>query len=222
MKKILTGLFIILFFVNLSAADNVDKFKNKIGSFTAKINKGEVELNWKIYNPANLNKYKLESKQSGNTLYNTLTEIVFSNFRKKEENDSLTSYYYTFSTNPEENGVYFYKLSVYDIFNKVVASEEIKIGITGVPEIKLDQNSPNPFNPTTTISYQVLIPAKVRLIVYSLTGQFVDELINDFQSPGTYSIEFNANKYSELSSGIYFYKLETNYTSDIKKMIFTK
>ncbi|MCB0726449.1 MAG: T9SS type A sorting domain-containing protein [Ignavibacteriae bacterium] len=222
MKNLLTGIFIFVLLSNLSMADNVDKFKNKITSFTAKINKAEVELNWAISNPANLNKYKIESKTSGSALYNSLTEVVFSNFRKKEETDSLSTYYYTFSDNPDENGVYFYKLSVYDIFNKIVASEEIKIGIAGVPEIKLNQNSPNPFNPSTLISYQVLVPTKVRCIVYSLTGQFVDELLNAFQSPGTYSIEFNANKYSELSSGIYFYKIETNYTSDIKKMIFTK
>ncbi|HMQ67872.1 MAG TPA: T9SS type A sorting domain-containing protein [Ignavibacteria bacterium] len=222
MKKLLTGIFIVILFSNLSAADSVDKFKNKIGSFTAKINKAEIELNWTIINPANLNKYKIESKKSGNEIYNSLTEIVFLNFRKKEETDTLSAYYYTFSDNPDENGVYYYKLSVYDIFNKVVASEEIKMGITGVPEIKLNQNSPNPFNPSTLISYQVLVPTKVRCSVYSLTGQFVDELLNAYQSPGTYSIEFNANKYSELSSGIYFYKLETNYTSDIKKMIFTK
>lgn len=225
MRKLLislTWIVLILFSTRSATADNSDKIKNKIGSFTAKINKGEVELNWKIFNPSDLNKYKIESKKSGNELYNSLSEIIFSNFRKKEDSDTLSAYYYTFSDHPEVNGVYFYKLSVYDIFNKVVESEEIKIGISDVPEIKLNQNSPNPFNPTTTITYQVLVPSKVKLVVYSLTGQFVDELLDAFQSSGTYSVEFNANKYNEISSGIYFYKLETNYTSDIKKMILTK
>lgn len=219
---LLTWIVLVLISNRSAIADNSDKIKNKIGSFTAKINKGEVELNWKIFNPANLNKYKIESKKSGSELYNSLSEIIFSNFRKKEDSDTLSAYYYTFSDHPEENGVYFYKLSVYDVLNKVVESEEIKIGISNVPEIKLNQNNPNPFNPTTTITYQVLVPSKVKLVVYSLTGQFVDELLDAFQSPGTYSVEFNANKYNEISSGIYFYKLETNYTSDIKKMIFTK
>lgn len=222
MKYLISTILIIFLLFNIASAGNADKLKNKIGSFTAKIIKGEVELNWKILNPANLNKYKIESKKSGNELYNSLTEIVFSNFRKKDETDTLSTYYYTFSDNPEENGVYFYKLSVYDIFNKVVETSEIKIGITSVPEIKLEQNSPNPFNPTTKITYQVLVPTNVKLVVYSLTGQFVDNLLDAFQSPGTYSVEFNASKYNEISSGIYFYKLETNYTSDIKKMIFTK
>ncbi len=222
MKNLITLILIIIFLSNSVSATCADISKNKIGSFTAKINQGEVELNWRIDDPANLNKYKIESKKSGNEIYGSLTEIVFSNFRKKEISDSLSSYFYTYSDNPKENGVYFYKLSVLDIFNKVVASEEIKMGISGVPEIKLNQNSPNPFNPTTIITYQVLIPTKVKLSVFSLTGQYVDELLDTYQSPGSYSIEFNASKYNELSCGIYFYKLETNYTSDIKKMIFTK
>ncbi|HMS64719.1 MAG TPA: T9SS type A sorting domain-containing protein, partial [Ignavibacteria bacterium] len=106
--------------------------------------------------------------------------------------------------------------------NKGILEEEIKVGITEVPEFKLNQNNPNPFNPTTLISYKILVPTNVKLHVFSLTGKYVDILVDGFQTPGIYSVEFNTSKYSELSSGIYFYKLETNYTSDIKKMIFTK
>lgn len=222
MKTFSKAVLFILIVCSYSRAEGDDKISNQIGSFTAKIKGGEVELNWKIINPSNLNKFKVENKKAGEELYISLTDVLFSNFRKKEDNDSVTSYYYTYSDKPLENGVYFYKVSAYDVFNKVVTSEEIKLGITEVPEFKLNQNNPNPFNPSTTITYQLLIPTKVSLKVYSLTGQFVDLLVDAFQTPGTYSIEFNTSKYNEMSSGIYFYKLETNYSSDIKKMIFTK
>lgn len=222
MKIFCKAILLILLLCNFSRAESDDKISNKIGSFTAKIKGGEVELNWIVMNPGNLNKCKIENKKAGSELYNSLTDVLFSNFRKKEDNDSVTAYYYTYSDKPQENGVYFYKLSVFDIFNKVVASEEIKIGITEVPEFNLHQNNPNPFNPSTVITYQLLIPANVKLKVYSLTGQVVDILVDAFQTPGSYSIDFNTGKYAEMSSGIYFYKLETNYTSDIKKMIFTK
>ncbi len=217
-----TYVLIAAMFFLLAGDCLAENIVNKIGSFTAKIKKGEVELNWSIVNPGNLYKFKIENKKIGTELYNPLSEVLFSNFRKKEESDSATVYYYTNSDKPQENGVYFYKLNVLDISNKVVASEELKIGITEVPEFKLKQNNPNPFNPSTTISYQILVPTHVKLSVYTLTGQLVDLLVDAFQTPGSYNVEFNTSKYSEISSGIYFYKLETQYTSDIKKMIFTK
>lgn len=226
MKKMIFGSQVFIFILMLPAfvvlAENSDNVSNKISGFTAKIKGGEVELNWQIINPVNLYKFKIENKKSGTEIYNSLTDVLFSNFRKKENEDSAVVYYYTYTDKPEENGVYFYRLNVYDISNNVAASEEIKIGITEVPEFKLNQNNPNPFNPTTKISYQILVPTQVKLKVYSLTGKFVDVLVDSYQTPGMYSIDFNAGLYSEMSSGIYFYKMETNYTSDIKKMIFTK
>jgi Secretion system C-terminal sorting domain len=222
MKLICKAILFILLFNIISKAEGDDRISNKIGSFTARIKGGEVELNWSIINPSNLYKFKIENKKSGTELYNSLTEVLFANFRKKEESDSTVSFYYTYIDTPQENGVYFYKVTVYDISNKVVESEEIKLGITEVPEFKLQQNNPNPFNPSTTITYTLLIPTEVKLRVYNLTGQFIDILVDGFQTPGTYSVNFNTAKYSEISSGIYFYKLETKYTSDIKKMIFTK
>lgn len=213
--------FIILIALQANAQENKE-FSNKIADYSALINKGEVNLSWGIINPVNVYKFRIEVKKAGTESYNFLTEVLFTNFRKKENSDSLTVFYYTFVNNPEENGVYYYKISTFESGNRVLSSEEIKVGITEVPEFKLNQNNPNPFNPSTVISFKILVPTNVKLSVYSLTGQYVDVLLDEFKNPGTYSVEFNTSMYHELSSGIYFYKLETNYTSDIKKMIFTK
>ena len=72
------------------------------------------------------------------------------------------------------------------------------------------------------ISYEILVPTSVKISVFTLTGQLVDVLVDGFQTQGSYSVTFNASKYSEISSGIYFYKLESDYSSDIRKMIFAK
>lgn len=221
--KILSKILLLIIFITSGVkAENDQNAVNMIGDFTAKIKKGEVNLNWRIINPGSLYKFKIENKKTGTEIYSSLSDILFANFRKKEETDSVSSYYYTYTDKPQENGVYYYKVSAYDVNNKVVSFEEIKVGITEVPEFKLHQNNPNPFNPYTVITYIVLVPTEVKLEVYSLTGQFVDVLVDGFQNPGTYNVDFNAGKYAQMSSGIYFYKLETNYTSDIKKMIFTK
>ena len=73
-------------------------------------------------------------------------------------------------------------------------------------KINLIQNYPNPFNPTTTIEFSLPKTTKVNLSVFDVTGKMVANLVNEEKTPGTYSIMFNG---SQLTSGIYFYKLET-------------
>lgn len=220
--KIYSIILIIFALVFSLKAEDKDINNNRIANYTAVIKNGEVNLNWKIDNPVNLYKFKIEIKKAGTENYNFVADILFANFRKKEVTDTMSSYNYFYSHTPEENGVYFYKLSAFDNFNRSDISEELKIGITEVPEFKLHQNNPNPFNPSTVITFSILVPTNVKIEVYSLTGKYVDLLVDGFKNPGTYSIEFNTSKYSDISSGIYFYKLETNYSSDIKKMIFAK
>ncbi|MBV6477490.1 MAG: hypothetical protein HGGPFJEG_00229 [Ignavibacteria bacterium] len=222
MKKRILTTSLLLFLISSAYAQVTNTNTNISGYFTAVINKGEVNLNWKILNPENLYKFVIETKKSGSEEFEKLSEILFANFRKKVNEDSALAYFYFYSHKPEENGVYFYRLSAMDISNKAIFTDELKLGITEVPEFKLFQNNPNPFNPSTIINYEVLIATNVKISVYNLTGKFVDVLVDGFQTPGSYTVEFNTTNYSDISSGIYFYKLETNYTSDIKKMIFTK
>jgi hypothetical protein len=82
---------------------------------------------------------------------------------------------------------------------------------------KLEQNYPNPFNPATKIRYQIIDNnSNVRLTVFDITGKQVAELVNQKQEHGYYEAAFDAG---ELSSGIYFYKLETEKFTEAKKMV---
>lgn len=90
-------------------------------------------------------------------------------------------------------------------------------------EFSLSQNYPNPFNPTTTIKYTVAIgealnvsPTPVSFKVFDTLGRQVATLVNKIMSPGTYEVQFNG---SNLSSGIYFYRLIAGSYSQTKKMI---
>lgn len=84
----------------------------------------------------------------------------------------------------------------------------------------LAQNFPNPFNPTTMISFSIPQQSAVTLKVYDMTGKLIANLIsNETRTEGTYSYEFDG---SRLASGIYFYKLDAGKYSDIKKMILVK
>ncbi|RPI16506.1 MAG: T9SS C-terminal target domain-containing protein [Ignavibacteriae bacterium] len=83
----------------------------------------------------------------------------------------------------------------------------------------LQQNFPNPFNPTTVISYNIPEAGNVKLTVYDITGREVMTLANEFMQAGKYTAEFNA---SDLASGIYIYKIEAGSFTDVKKMLLVK
>jgi hypothetical protein len=82
------------------------------------------------------------------------------------------------------------------------------------------QNYPNPFNPNTKITYTLQSNGKVRLSVYDLLGREVAILVNnERKTAGKYEVIFNA---LNLSSGIYFYKLQTRSYVETKKMVLLK
>ncbi|MFZ1290955.1 MAG: T9SS type A sorting domain-containing protein [Melioribacteraceae bacterium] len=99
-------------------------------------------------------------------------------------------------------------------------------------EFKLEQNFPNPFNPTTTIKYSILSNdksemsnvkthsyASLQLIIYDVLGNEIAILVNEKQNAGNYEIEFDGTK---LSSGIYYYELSFGNFRKVKKMVLLK
>ncbi len=117
-------------------------------------------------------------------------------------------------TPTNKTGIYLFTLR-----DSVTAVSEEKF--TMLPEnFKLEQNFPNPFNPTTNIRYELPVRTRVQLKIFDLTGREVAVLVNGVQTAGKYNIKFNANK---LASGIYFYRLTTvNGFFAVKKMILLK
>lgn len=86
-------------------------------------------------------------------------------------------------------------------------------------DIALHQNFPNPFNPSTVISYSVSNEAPVRISVYDMLGRQVAVLVNEMRVPGHYQVNFDA---SELSSGIYLYRLDVGSHSISRRMTLVK
>jgi hypothetical protein len=83
----------------------------------------------------------------------------------------------------------------------------------------LEQNYPNPFNPTTTIRFALPTSSDVSLKVYDALGNEVMSLVNGFKNAGSHSVEMNA---SNLSSGVYFYKLQAGNFVATKKLTLIK
>jgi hypothetical protein len=113
-----------------------------------------------------------------------------------------------------------------DAFAAILKFHSTTTEVDGKPEklpagFKLNQNYPNPFNPSTVISYRLAASGNVKLKIYDTLGRKVRTLVDSFQSAGEHSITWNAtdNSSNPVSSGIYFYKMETNGMSFQKKMI---
>jgi photosystem II stability/assembly factor-like uncharacterized protein len=83
----------------------------------------------------------------------------------------------------------------------------------------LGQNYPNPFNPTTTIRFTIPSDGFVRLTVFNTIGEKVETLVNELKNAGEYNVHFDA---SQLTSGIYFYRLEAGTFVETKKMLLLK
>ena len=88
-----------------------------------------------------------------------------------------------------------------------------------VTKYSLEQNYPNPFNPSTTIKFAIPANEFVKITIFDMSGREVQLLVNENLTAGVYEADFNG---ANLSSGTYFYKIETNSFSDTKKMILVK
>lgn len=142
------------------------------------------------------------------------TFIVFSNLSDTSFITSLT------------NNTYYWRVRAYtsdstyrtsNQFLKFIVPEPSGLNHDPSPkEYVLHQNFPNPFNPVTKIDFSLSSNANVKLSVYNVMGELIEVLVNSYLEGGNYNVTFHANN---LSSGIYFYKLETGGFILTKKMI---
>ena len=102
-------------------------------------------------------------------------------------------------------------------WDHAVSVEKVEVEIPA--NFELSQNYPNPFNPTTTINFSVPNESDVKIKVFDAVGQQVAVLVSDIVPAGTYQISWDASK---LSSGIYFYSMQSDNFVQSKKMILLK
>jgi len=100
---------------------------------------------------------------------------------------------------------------------------DVTVGVNDISntpyEFRLDNNYPNPFNPSTNIQYSVASTSKVTLKIYDVLGNEIQTLVDDVKSPGQYTVKFNAQN---LASGIYFYQINAGNFTATKKLMLLK
>jgi hypothetical protein len=115
--------------------------------------------------------------------------------------------------------------SAFSVNKQVDITLDIKDPLEELPEsVELSQNFPNPFNPETTIAYQLARSTMVEVSVFNSLGQQVMELVNKEQLAGSYSVIWDGvgSDGTPLASGVYFYRLRTESGEHTKKMLLLK
>lgn len=184
----------------------------ELASFVSVISGNDVTLNWSTSSEINNSGFEIERSSSSEVW----EKIGFVN----GAGNSNESQSYSYTDKGLNAGVYNYRLKQIDFngnFEYYNLSNEVVIGVPNAFE--LSQNYPNPFNPETKIDYSVPVNENVKLNLYDMSGKLVRTLVNEFRSAGYYSYRLNA---SDLSSGIYIYKLESGSVSISRKLMLVK
>ena len=185
----------------------------ELTSFTAESSGDEVVIKWSTATETNNRGFEIEKTvKSKNKSQSDWTKVQF--VEGKGTTTERSSYVY--NEKVTSAGTYVYRLKQIDFDGTVSYSPEVEVGITGPKEFSLYQNYPNPFNPATTIKFA--LPEKTNLVisVYNLVGEKVAEVFKGELDGGYHEVSFNA---SALSSGVYFYRFESNKFSSVKKML---
>jgi len=187
-------------------------FPVELASFTAASNRNSINLSWSTTRELNNSGYDVERKLVSATEW---AKVGFVN-GNGTTNDTKN---YTF-TDRTNSGRYNYRLKQIDFngnFEYFNLSSEIEVGVP--TEFALSQNYPNPFNPSTKINYDLPKDGLVSIALYDLTGRQVASIVNEVKTAGYYTVQFNA---SNLSSGMYFYRITSGSFVSTKKMALIK
>lgn len=185
----------------------------ELTSFTALVYNTNVDLSWKTSEELNNRGFEVERKEAGSGTWRNIGFV-------EGHGTTTTSYIYTFTDRNLSSGTYNYRLKQIDFngnYEYYDLSNEVIIGTPA--EFSLSQNFPNPFNPETKISFQIPTGGNVSLKVFDNSGKEVATLVNGSLPAGYHTANFNA---ASLSSGVYFYKLESQGFVKVMKMALVK
>ena len=192
----------------------------ELASFTAASGAGPgVHIAWKTL--SEVNNYGFEVQRSAGVTdgFSTLPGGFV-----RGHGTTLAPQSYQFDDPSAGAGIWYYRLKQIDLNGtshyiepvRVEAAPGVVAAGSAPPEFALLQNHPNPFNPSTTIRFDLAADRDVSLRVYNSLGQVVSELVNGHRPAGRYSIAWDA---SGFASGVYFYRLEAGNFVQTKKLI---
>ncbi|MBK7632136.1 MAG: T9SS type A sorting domain-containing protein [Ignavibacteriales bacterium] len=188
-----------------------DPLPVELSLFSATTIGSTVKLSWQT--ATEINNYGFDVERSA--VKGNWEKIGFVN----GNGNSNSAKNYSFIDDKISAGKYSYRLKQIDNDGQFEYSKIIEVDFNCVNKFELSQNFPNPFNPTTTINFNLPQAGMVRLTLYNILGQEIRKLVNEYSEAGTHTVNFNAN---DLNSGMYIYKIEANGLTQTRKMTLAK
>ncbi|NOX18444.1 MAG: T9SS type A sorting domain-containing protein, partial [Chlorobi bacterium] len=188
----------------------------ELTSFSAGATDENVNLNWTTATETNNKGFFVERKSSfaqGDNAWNQIGFVEGNGTTSETQN-------YSFTDKNLSKGKYFYRLKQIDFDGTFDYSSIVEVSVEPVYQYSLEQNYPNPFNPSTKIVYSIKETGNVKLILYNSLGEKIYMLINEEQSAGAHVFDLNTDALPvKLTSGIYYYALESGNFRATKKLV---
>lgn len=194
----------------------------ELASFVGEMVENQVVLNWATASQTNNAGFRVLRSTDQATF-----EVVSDLIDGAGTTDALMSYSFTDETLPAAELV-FYVLEQIDLDGTIHRSNPIEV-LLGARFLDLPTEFasavyPNPFNPSTTVSYDLPAEAQVSIVIYDAIGQEIRQLVNDVHSVGRYSVQWDArdNFGRSVGSGVYIAKIKAGQFSATQKMLLLK
>ncbi|MBV6420612.1 MAG: hypothetical protein DAHOPDDO_01869 [Ignavibacteriaceae bacterium] len=190
-------------------------------SFTSEVTGNDVKLFWSTATETNNSGFEIQkqvaNRQSAVSKWESIGFVP--GFGTTTEVQ-----HYSFVDEKLQSGNYQYRLKQVDFDGSFTYSDIIEVEVLSPNVFSLEQNYPNPYNPSTTIRYEIPEQSFVTIKVYDVLGNEIATLVNEEKPAGSYEVEFNiySDEGQNLVSGVYFYKLQVGNFIQTKKMVLTK
>ncbi len=190
----------------------------ELTNFSASVNSGNVMLEWETSTETNNLGFEIErARLTDNSEINIMEFRLIGFVQGNGTTTNPNSYYFT----DEEllSGVYQYRLKQIDYNGSFNYSGIVELNLIVVNDFRLEQNYPNPFNPSTTINYQLPKAEFITVKIFDTISNDVKTIVKENEPAGVHEVNFDA---SQLSSGIYLYRIDAGTFHQSKKMLLVK
>jgi hypothetical protein len=185
-------------------------------SFTAVGKKDKIVLNWKTETEVDNYGFDIERKIHSKYKNEDWKKIGFI----EGHGNCNAPRFYSFTDNEVYNlCTYLFRLKQINGDGNYIYSHEVEVLINNPVEFKLNQNFPNPFNPSTTISFSLSSDNYINLSIYTILGEKKEDIINSYLHAGDYELKYNADA---LSSGVYLCVLQSGNTRRTVKLLISR
>jgi hypothetical protein len=171
----------------------------------------EIELNWETASETNNLRFDIMRSRDG-VIYEKVSSVP-------GHGTTTEPHSYSYIDKDVNSGDYYYRLRQVDTDGTTTQFEEKFVSIPYPDQYELGNNYPNPFNPSTSIPFSLKEAGKVKITIYNILGQEIKVAENKHYTAGMHKILFNGKG---LTTGVYFYRLEVNGHSFVKKFTLIK